>query len=99
MNTKQFLVLPLAAAFAFASMAATAQSSAPRRPAVDAGGTLNGNVLIRRDGIFLRCTQCGTVVFSIVTVAPSARISSATHSTACCACGEPANRGPMLSVR
>jgi hypothetical protein len=44
-------------------------------------------------------TQCGTVVFSIVTVAPSARISSATHSTACCACGEPAILGPMLSVR
>ena len=62
MNTKQLLVLPLAAALAFASMAASAQSStASRRPAVDAGGTLNGNVLIRRDGIFLRCTQCGTV--------------------------------------
>ena len=62
MNTKQLLILPLAAALAFASMGAAAQSSSTsRRPAVDAAGQLNGNVLIRRDGIFLRCTQCGTV--------------------------------------
>jgi len=62
MNTKQLFVLPLAAVLTVASMGATAQSSAPaRRPAVSDAGTLNGNVLMRRDGIFLRCTQCGTV--------------------------------------
>lgn len=60
MNTKHLLALPLAAVFVLATASATAQTSSARRPAVDAG-RLNGNVLIRNDGIYLRCTQCGTV--------------------------------------
>src|SRR4051794_17359573 len=39
------------------------------------------------------------MVFSSCTSAPSAFISAATYSTACCACGEPLMRGPMLSVK
>ena len=65
MNTKSLLVLPLAAALTFAAASASAQTSAPRRttsaPQVSDAGTLRGNVLVRRDGIFLRCSQCGTV--------------------------------------
>ncbi|WNL47958.1 glycine zipper 2TM domain-containing protein [Dyella sp. BiH032] len=62
MNAKSLLVLPLAAALTLATASASAQTSAPRRTAtVSDAGTLNGNVLVRRDGIFLRCSQCGTV--------------------------------------
>ena len=62
MNVKSLLVLPLAAALTIVAASASAQTSNSRRPApVSDAGTLNGNVLIRRDGIFLRCTQCGTV--------------------------------------
>jgi outer membrane lipoprotein SlyB len=63
MNAKSFLVLPLAAALTLAAASASAQTStSSRRPApVTDAGTLRGNVLLRRDGIYLRCTQCGTV--------------------------------------
>lgn len=65
MSTKRFLALTTSAALAFVSLSATAATganrpAAPNRPVVN-GGTLNGNVLIRNDGIFLRCSQCGTV--------------------------------------
>ncbi|WP_266171550.1 glycine zipper 2TM domain-containing protein [Dyella subtropica] len=64
MSTKRLLTLPVAVALALVTVTATAatgsKSVAPSRASVDAG-TLNGNVLIRNDGIFLRCTECGTV--------------------------------------
>lgn len=62
MNAKSLLALPLAAVLTLAATSVPAQTSSSRRPApVADAGTLNGNVLIRRDGIYLRCTQCGTV--------------------------------------
>ena len=50
MLTPRFLMLPLAALLAVSSFGVSAQSSRS-----------NGNVLIRNDGIFVRCDQCGTV--------------------------------------
>ncbi|WP_430389432.1 glycine zipper 2TM domain-containing protein [Dyella sp. 20L07] len=46
----RLLMLPLAALLAVSSFAVSAQSARS-----------NGNVLIRNDGIFVRCDQCGTV--------------------------------------
>lgn len=48
MLNPRFLVLPMAAVLAISSFAASAQSA-------------HGNVLVRNDGIFIRCDQCGTV--------------------------------------
>jgi outer membrane lipoprotein SlyB len=64
MNTKRLLALPVAAMLAFVTLTAAAGTGS--RPATSAryaddGGSRNGNVLIRDDGIFLRCAQCGTV--------------------------------------
>ncbi|RDI99645.1 glycine zipper 2TM domain-containing protein [Dyella solisilvae] len=50
MLNPRFLVLPLAALLAVSSFAASAQSARG-----------NGAVLVRNDGIFIRCDQCGTV--------------------------------------
>lgn len=50
MLNPRILVLSLTALLAAGPMAATAQSTRG-----------NGNVLVRSDGIFLRCDQCGTV--------------------------------------
>ncbi len=49
MLTQRFLMLPLAALLALSPLAAGAQSRG------------NGNVLVRNDGIYVRCDQCGTV--------------------------------------
>ncbi|MHA6203190.1 glycine zipper 2TM domain-containing protein [Dyella soli] len=46
----RFIVLPLAALLAVASFGANAEQARS-----------NGNVLVRNDGIFIRCDQCGTV--------------------------------------
>ncbi|MBV8159207.1 MAG: glycine zipper 2TM domain-containing protein [Dyella sp.] len=50
MLNPRILVLSLAALLAAGPMAASAQSTRS-----------NGNVLVRNDGIFIRCDQCGTV--------------------------------------
>jgi outer membrane lipoprotein SlyB len=50
MLNPRFLMLPLAALLAVSSFGASAQQTRG-----------NGNVLIRNDGIFIRCDQCGTV--------------------------------------
>jgi outer membrane lipoprotein SlyB len=50
MLNHRFLMLPLAALLAVSSFTASAQQARG-----------NGNVLIRNDGIFVRCDQCGTV--------------------------------------
>jgi outer membrane lipoprotein SlyB len=49
MSTQRFFMLPLAALLALSPLAAGAQSRG------------NGAVLVRNDGIFVRCDQCGTV--------------------------------------
>lgn len=59
MITKRFIALSLASSMALLS-AGAAMAATPTK-AVPNNGVLNGNVLVRNDGIFLRCTQCGTV--------------------------------------
>lgn len=59
MITKRFLALSLGTALALISGAALAAT--PTKAAPVNSGTLNGNVLVRSDGIFLRCTECGRV--------------------------------------
>ena len=58
MSTTRLLALPVAAILTLVSL--TTPAATDNRAAASAG-TRNGNVLIREDGIFLRCSQCGTV--------------------------------------
>ena len=57
----RIFMLPLAAALALSPLVASAQSRSQSQQQQQYQTRGNGNVLIRNDGIFVRCDQCGTV--------------------------------------
>ncbi len=59
MSTQRYLALTFGTIFALLA-SGTSLAATPAKAPVNSG-SLNGDVLVRNDGIFLRCNQCGTV--------------------------------------